>query len=472
MAKIVAASEPVEGPWSLPGEWRWERLESIGQWGSGGTPDVKNARYYGGDIPWFRSGELLDRPLHDSEIKISEEGLRRSSAKLIEPGAVLVAMYGATVGKLAISTGVCATNQAIAFCLPAVGRMTSGYLFYYLLSIRRHLRDQAQGGAQPNISQTLLKEQLIPVPPVDQQRAIVARIDELFAEIDVGEAALARTREDLATWRKALLKAAVTGGLTADWRAANPPSGTGADVLDAILADRRARWTAEPKSRGKRYPEPAIPDVDILPDLPASWCWATMDQLSWASGYGTSEKCSAEHTGTLVLRIPNVRRGIINLDDLKYTAAHLTLDEGRELSIGDLLIVRTNGSDDLIGRAALVLASPPETTYFASYLIRLRLLGSIEVLHWVALLIDSPLFRASVLRSIGSSAGQYNLSLSKIATFAVPIPPRDEIEAVISRLHAAHADAADGERLLDNASPTAATLRQSVLAAAFRGELA
>ncbi|RYY14724.1 MAG: hypothetical protein EON55_07820 [Alphaproteobacteria bacterium] len=471
MAKRVTAEGPVDGPWTLPDGWRWERLDTVGRWGSGGTPNIKTPRYYGGNIPWFRSGELRDRPLADPEIKITEEGLQGSSAKLIAPGAVLIAMYGATVGKLAISTCVCATNQAVAFCIPDPEKITARYLFFYLLSIRRHLRDQAQGGAQPNISQSLLKEQIIPLPPIGKQLLIVGRIDELFAEIGNGETALARVRDDLATWRKALLKAAVTGELTADWRAANLPTETGADLLDGILADRRARWDGESKNRGKRYPQPITPGVGALPGLPVGWCWATMDQLSWSSGYGTSEKCSAEHAGTPILRIPNVRRGVVSLDDLKYTTAPLALNDGRELSIGDLLIVRTNGSDDLIGRAALVLTPPPQATYFASYLIRLRLLGTVEVLHWVALLIDSPIFRASVLQSIASSAGQYNLSLSKIETFAVPVPPLDEIRAVISRVYAAQADAAEGAQSLDAAGLTSTTLRQSILAAAFRGDL-
>ena len=353
--------------------------------------------------------------------------------------------------------------------------VSSRYLYHWIS--QRGFRETAEfnmtgTAGQKRVPTDFVRDALMPVPPRPIQDALAARIDDLFTAIDDGEAALARARDDLATWRKALLKAAVTGELTADRRAAKPPTESGADLLEDILADRRARWNAEPKNRGKRYPQPAAPDVSALRSLPAGWCWATMDQLSWASGYGTSEKCSAEHVGTPVLRIPNVRRGIVSLDDLKYTKAPLALDEGRDLSIGDLLIVRTNGSDDLIGRAALVLTPPPEATYFASYLIRLRLLGSVEMLHWVAILIDSPVFRASVLRSIASSAGQYNLSLSKIETFAVPIPPLDEIGAVISRLHAAQAAATDGERSLDAASVAASSLRQSILAAAFRGDLA
>lgn len=476
MAKKVAATGPVEGPWVLPDGWHWKRIDAVAPVNPRRGPDKLADDAEVAFVPMAaveaETGKI------DVSTRRTVNSVRKGFTRFAS-GDVIFAKITPCMenGKVAVipevphGIGFGSTE----FHVLAPLEVSAPYLYYWIS--QRGFRETAEfnmtgTAGQKRVPTDFVRNSLIPVPPGPVQDAIVARIDELFAEIDDGEAALDRARDDLATWRKALLKAAVTGELTADWRAASTSSGTGGDLLNEILADRRARWDAEPKNRGKRYPEPAVPDHDALPDLPPNWCWATMDQLSWASGYGTSEKCFAEHTGTPVLRIPNVRRGIINLEDLKYTAAPLALDEGRELATGDLLIVRTNGSDELIGRAALVLTPPPETTYFASYLIRLRLLGSVGVLHWIALLVDSPVFRASVLRSIASSAGQYNLSLSKIETFAVPIPPLDEIDAVISRVQSAQTNAADGKRSLNDACAAAATLRQSVLAAAFRGELA
>ena len=165
------------------------------------------------------------------------------------------------------------------------------------------------------------------------------------------------------------------------------------------------------------------------------------DQLSWSSGYGTSEKCAADATGTTVLRIPNIKNGVVSLSDLKRTAKPLSL-EMTALAPGDLLIIRTNGSDDLIRPCGNCSRRISEPTYFASYLIRLRLLGPHNSHRWIGTLVDSPTFRASVLRSIGSSAGQYNLNLTKIETFAMPIPPLDEIEVAISAFH----EASDGAK--------------------------
>lgn len=466
MAKRGTASSQVKGPWALPDGWRWERLPQAAEICDHLRRPVNNAErlarnegkapdelypYYGAT----GQAGVIDGYLAEGEyILLGEDG-----APFLDP---LKAKAYSVSGRFWVNNH--------AHVLKKSPHLDARLLLHWLNTIK--YEPFVNGTTRLKLTQGAMMEMPVPVPPPLIQPQLASRIDELLAEIDDGEAALARARNDLATWRKALLKAAVTGELTAGWRAANPPTKTGADLLDDILSKRRARWDAEPKNRGKQYPQPATPDIGALPGLPAGWCWATMDQLSWASGYGTSEKCSVEHVGTPVLRIPNIRRGVVNLDDLKYTAARLPLDEGRELSVGDLLIVRTNGSDDLIGRAALILTPLPGVTYFASYLIRLRLLGSVEVLRWIAILIDSPVFRASVLRSIASSAGQYNLSLSKIETFAVPIPPLDEIEAVISHLHVARADAADGECSLNAASDIASTLRQSILAAAFRGDLA
>lgn len=469
MAKKVAEAEPVEGRWALPDGWRWERLGSVGQWGSGGTPDVKNARYYGGDIPWFRSGELLDRPLNDSEIKISEEGLRGSSAKLIDSGAVFVAMYGATVGKLAISTGVCATNQAIAFCLPAPDRMTPRYLFYYLLSIRRHLRDQAQGGAQPNISQTVLKEQIIPVPPVDQQRAIVARIDELFAEVDDGEAALARARHDLATWRKALLKVAVTGELTADWRAANPPIKTGVDLLHEILAERRARWEVEPRNAGKRYKEPPAADTTNLPALPAGWSWASLAQIAYVSGGLTvdAKRKPVDPIELPYMRVANVQRGHLNLEAMKTVTIDRSAVEALALASGDILL-NEGGDRDKIGRGWVYEGQLPVCLH-QNHVFKARPAHDAVSPFLVSMYLNE-LGRRFFIDQGKQTTNLASISLSKVSTAPIPIPPAAEA-AEILRVYAGQSLPGVGVDI-DGMRTAATTLRQSILAAAFRGELA
>lgn len=452
----------IEGPWELPEGWQWESLAKVGQWGSGGTPKAKTPSFYGGSIPWFKIGDLRDGWTKPPEQTITELGLAQSSAKIVPANTLLVAMYG-SIGKLGLTSFPCATNQAIAFCIPHLDRVELKWLFYYLLGRRTHLLSLGKGGTQQNISQTVLLQQTIPVPPLDTQRRIVARIDELFSELDDGEAALSRARAYLETYRKSLLKAAVTGELTADWRAANPPTETGEQLLQRILADRKARWEADPKNKRKRYKEPRGIEVEGLPELPNGWCWATLEQLAWQSGYGTSAKCDYGAAGEPVLRIPNLRGGGVDVSDLKRARVALQLTEGDYLAPGDLLIVRTNGSKELIGRAGIVEQQFSEKTHFASYLIRFRIGGSAELHRWIRLFTDSALFRSKVLGSIGSSAGQYNLSLSKLDEFPVAVPPQTEVGAVLEAVQSA-------ELTLEENLPSA-HLRQSILAAAFRGEL-
>ena len=113
--KLEQALVPVEEqPYEVPGNWCWTYLKNIAQWGSGGTPSRKNPTFYDGNIPWVKTGELEDDYLYDAEEKISEEAVQKSSAKIFPAETVLIAMYGATIGKTAILGVDAATNQACA----------------------------------------------------------------------------------------------------------------------------------------------------------------------------------------------------------------------------------------------------------------------------------------------------------------------------------------------------------------------
>ena len=142
------------------------------------------------------------------------------------------------------------------------------------------------------------------------QRAIVARINALFTNLDDGEAALARARVDLGTWRKALLKAAVTGELTADWRAANPPTVTGADLLARILDERRACWLAEPSNKGNIYKSPSQPEISRGAELPSSWARASLPQIG-GFGRGKSKHRPRDDAKLYGGPYPFVQTGIV-----------------------------------------------------------------------------------------------------------------------------------------------------------------
>lgn len=137
-------------PFEVPASWVWCRMGTVGMWGAGSTPSTSKKDYYNGNILWLRTGELNDDVVFDTEIKITEKAFKECSLRLNKVGDVLIAMYGATIGKLAIAGKEMTTNQACCACSPIL--INNWYLFYYLMSRKRDFIKEGSGGAQPNIS--------------------------------------------------------------------------------------------------------------------------------------------------------------------------------------------------------------------------------------------------------------------------------------------------------------------------------
>jgi len=180
------------------------KLGEICETTSGGTPNRKNDAYYGGIIPWVKSGELGKGVIYDTEEKITEKAVKESNAKVFPEGTLLIALYGATIGKLGFLGVPAATNQAVCGIF-ANEKIDLQFLSYYLFHKRNDLIAQGTGGAQPNISQTILKNLPIPLPPLPTQQAIVARIESLFAELDKAAEHLRTAQQQLKTYRQAVL---------------------------------------------------------------------------------------------------------------------------------------------------------------------------------------------------------------------------------------------------------------------------
>ena len=168
-----------ELPFEIPESWAWARLGNIGDWGSGATPSRTHPEYYDGSIPWLKTGDLTDSYITDIPEGISQLALEKTSVRLNESGSVLMAMYGATIGKLGILTYSATTNQACCACKPVYGVETL-FLFYFLMSQRTAFIKRGEGGAQPNISKEKIVTTLMPLPPLAEQHRIVQRIEELL----------------------------------------------------------------------------------------------------------------------------------------------------------------------------------------------------------------------------------------------------------------------------------------------------
>ena len=185
----------------VPSHWRWTRLGAIGNWGAGSTPSRGNPDLYGGGLTWLKSGELNDNTqLRGSEETVTELAVQKGSFRINRPGDVLIAMYGATIGKLAILAEEAVTNQAVCGCTPFEG-VFNKYLFLFLLSQREDLRAASEGGAQPNISKVKIVRRPFPLPPLAEQHRIVAKVDELMAlcdRLETARTARETTRDRLA----------------------------------------------------------------------------------------------------------------------------------------------------------------------------------------------------------------------------------------------------------------------------------
>jgi type I restriction enzyme S subunit len=369
-------------------------------------------------------------------------------------------MYGASIGKMALSAIDAATNQAIACCKPR-DVVVIEYLFWALQRVKKSIVALGQGGAQPNISQHILLEQSIPLAPLREQQRIVARIDALFAEIAEGDAALATARKGLETFRRALLKAAVSGELTEDWREANLPSETGADTLARL----RARYPNSSPTRNGWAPSAK------LSDLPSTWTWCAVEEAGEVQ-LGR-QRAPQHHDGNNMrpyLRVANVHEDRLDLTDVKcmnFTPAEF---ETFALRPGDVLL-NEGQAPDLLGRPALYRGEIPDCC-FQKTLLRFR--AKDGVIPQYALLVFRHYMRSGRFKResrITTNIG--HLTQVRFVVMEFPLPPTDEQRAIVDLVAEYEGAVIDVVDTVFQAEATdAAKLKQSILKAAFEGRLA
>lgn len=270
--------------YDLPDGWEWYRLGELGDWGAGATPLRTDSRYYtNGTISWLKTGELNDGVIYESQEKISELALKECSLRLNKVGDVLVAMYGATIGKLAIVGAEMTTNQACCACTPFTG-VYNWYLFFLLKAFKTVLVEQGEGGAQPNISRIKIRNQIVPLPPFEEQQRIVVKVEELMVlcnELEAAEKELDALDEYFIEYLpKSILQAAVQGKLVPQNIHDEPAS----ELLERIRAEK-TKLVKEGKLK-KEKPLPLITEDDIPFDIPENWVWCRLGEIS---NYGRND---------------------------------------------------------------------------------------------------------------------------------------------------------------------------------------
>ncbi|WP_300881259.1 restriction endonuclease subunit S, partial [uncultured Alistipes sp.] len=255
-------------PFQIPESWVWTTLGNIGQWQSGATPSRLCKKYYGGTIPWLKTGDLNDGYIYDIPEYITEKALAETSVKLNPVGSILIAMYGATIGKVGMLTFPATTNQACCACVDYSG-IEQKYLFYFLVSHKEEFIMQGGGGAQPNISKEKIVETLIPIPPRPEQVRIVNIIENWFAIIDKIEQEQVDLTCAIKQTKSKILDIAIHGKLVPQ----DPNDEPAIDLLRRINPDFKPCDNAH-----YQY------------NLPDNWEWTTLGNIGkWQSG-GTPDR--------------------------------------------------------------------------------------------------------------------------------------------------------------------------------------
>lgn len=239
--KILATGEvkciDEEIPFDIPQGWKWCRMGSIGDWGAGATPAKGNPDYYGGSILWLRTGELNNGIVYDSEIKVTKKALQECSLRMNRIGDVLIAMYGATIGKVAIVGNELTTNQACCACTPF--GIYYYFLFFFLMGSQIDFIKKGEGGAQPNISREKLVSHLMPIPPLTEQYRIVEKIQyllplvEKYSDSQILQDKLNSEIKD--KLRKSILQEAIQGKLVPQIA----EEGTAQELLEQIRVEKQ-----------------------------------------------------------------------------------------------------------------------------------------------------------------------------------------------------------------------------------------
>ncbi len=400
----------------------------------------------------------------------------RHNASLVDGPSLSIGRKGAAGSVHFISESSWPIDTAF-FIQPPDG-LNIRWLNYYLGSCE--LGQLEKSTAIPSLSRDDLYRVKIPVAPVAEQARIVEKLEELLSDLDAGVAELKAAQAKLVRYRQSLLKAAVEGALTAEWRQHNTPRETGAQLLQRILSERRTRWEAKqlakfaeqckapPKDWQKKYPEPVQPDTRDLPELPEEWVWASLDQLTafitsgsrgWADYYSTH--------GAIFIRSQNINKDWLDLSDAAFVIPPRN-SEGLRTSVQkhDLLLTITGAN---VGKAACVEITLKEA-YVSQHVALIRPVKT-TLVNFIHLFLTSSSGGRGQLNKEAYGAGKPGLNLQQVGSVHIPLPSQAEFARLMETLRTQLDSISEQDRFINRLIKQSTAQRKNILRAAFAGQL-
>lgn len=416
-----------EIPYELPQGWQWVRLGEIGDWGSGSTPNRSRFDYYNnGTIPWLKTGDLNDGYIDKIPEKITQKAVEETSVKIKPIGSLLIAMYGATIGKLGILNIPATTNQACCACQVFNGIYTK-YLFYYLYAERDNLRKRGEGGAQPNISREKIIAYLFALPPLEEQKRIVEKLEEILPLVDEygkNEEKLSKLNETLPKKiRQSILQHAVQGKLVPQ----NPNDEPASELLKRIKAEKE-QLIKDGKLK-KEKPLPPITEEEIPYELPQSWEWVRLGSILLKLTDGTHSTPHYTPTGIPFLSVKDMSSGKLNFSNTKFISEeeHKELYKRCNPQKGDLLVTKVGTTG-----IPVIVDTDKEFSLFVSVAL-LKFNNSLIDINYLQRLIQSPLVSEQVKINT-KGVGNQNWVIDKIASTLIALPPLEEQKRIVAKV--------------------------------------
>lgn len=445
---LLAIPENSEANDELPEGWVRATLADIAMWGSGGTPSRKNADYYGGEIPWVKTGDLGPRYVTAATEFITEEAVKNSSAKYFPKGSVALAMYGATIGKTSILGIDATTNQACAVGNPIENVTSTDYLYYFLKNEKDAFIAKGKGGAQPNISQALIKAHEISLPPLAEQTVIAQTLDTLLAQVDNIKTRLDAIPKILKTFRQSVLAAAVSGKLTEEWRGGNE-----CETPEVSHDSKLPRLDAD----------------DLYSTTIDGWIWTRLGSVSKLIN-GDRGKNYPNKSEYVEKGIPFINTGHIDPNGTLSDERMNYISEEKYNSLGG---GKVEPSDLVYCLRGATMGKTARVNYdigaIASSLVIVRAGRSLNRDFTYYFLVGPE--SKKLIKNYDNGSAQPNLSAKSLASYPIQLPPIEEQSEIVRRVEELFAFADQIEQQVKNAQMRVNNLTQSILAKAFRGEL-